>query len=102
MSEQSWGTQVHHEIKERKKAGHSIIPEVGDRLRVTIDLQLVILGYQKKGEADRRVSPAGRVLTKEDLVGVVTTGSVIEVLDVSRERPIGNLQGVWVRIAPSK
>ena len=102
VAEKTWGTQVHHEIKERKKKGNSIIPGVGDRLRVTIDLQLIILGYQTRGEADRLVSPAGRVLTREDLVGVVAAGSVVEVLAVSRERPIGNLQGIWVRIAPSK
>src|SRR5580704_17088354 len=75
VAEKSWGTQVHHEIKERKKDGHSIIPEVGDRLRVTIALQLMIHGYQTRGEADRLVSPAGRVLTREDPVGEVAAGS---------------------------
>jgi hypothetical protein len=102
VAQQSWGTQLHHEIAERKKPSSSIIPGVGDRLRITINLRLVILDYQKRAEERRLESPADHRITKDDLVGFVETGALVEVLEVSHERQIGPLQGVWARVTPAK
>lgn len=58
----AWGTNQNHEVANRKVDASSFVPVVGDTLRFTIDVQLVLMSFATRREANARTSPVGRRL----------------------------------------
>jgi hypothetical protein len=96
-----WGTQIEFEIVGKKPTVTAVIPKVGEAIRATGKLQVVVVGFRLYGERDRLKSPATRILDKNDFTDVVLTpGSQARIYSVSRAPIVNGLEEVWVRIGP--
>jgi amidase len=79
VAQQSWATAQHTEIVKRSPGEESLVSKAGDQLKITDDEPLVILGYEKTGEANGLMSPSGHRITKDDSVGLLVIGSLVEI-----------------------
>ena len=96
---QLWTTILKHRVKERRVASDSIVPLPGDVLELSMELQVYIVDYQARGEENRLVSPADRMLTKDNLTGVtLLAGTEVVAEEVILDSPGYNVQSVWARV----
>lgn len=79
----------------------SLIPRIGEQLRLTAERNVIIAGYKKSGLAAQNVPPwTLNVLTDSDYTGVkLPKGSVVEVRSVSLGSFPFQTAVVWVRVA---
>jgi hypothetical protein len=95
----TWATTVRHTIKSPERSNPIGIPRRNDRIEITMEAQLVIVGFQTHGERDRALSPAGRLITKEDLTGIkLLPGTMVVVLDIRLDPSRYGVQHVWAQV----
>jgi hypothetical protein len=77
-----------------------ILPEAGDRIRLTVDVPVFILDFKETGEA-RRMDPPLRGLADEDKVGFrLPPNTVLRVEAVSVIVVPNGLRSAFTRVAP--
>lgn len=96
-----WATGIVHAVR-GETTETARVPRQGDVLEVLHRSQLVILGYRHSGERDRLLSPVDKLLTQDDLAGMLPPGSFVRVYEVRMAAVFNGLQTVWVRLGPAK
>jgi hypothetical protein len=97
-----WATILKHRVTQRLVASDSIVPLAGDILEITMELPVLIVDYESRGEENRLISPAGRVSSTSNMTGVMlSVGTSVIVEEIARD-PLGNVknvQRVFARVA---
>lgn len=98
-SEESWATQIRH--ADESGNTNRVVPQPGDVIRITSEIELLILEYRTRGEELRLRSPADRILTTKDRTGITLgSDSKVRIEEIQLETPAGGLKGVWARVTP--
>ena len=102
VNTRAWGTVTHHVVRLPNGRENASVPKVGDTIQITDEaVPLEIANYATDGERQRLSSMANRIGSKIDLTGLsLPPGSRVIVRAVARDRVVGELQGVWVRVVP--
>jgi hypothetical protein len=80
-----------------------VLPKVGDRIRITARVPIIILDYTKTGEERRLDPPVTRGLGSVDNTNLwIETGAIVEVRAVKISPLYGQARIVWARVSPAK
>lgn len=93
-------TSLDYEVVDLGGRETPLIPQVGDVLRFGMDVEVVVLSFTTRGESRAGTFPGERVLTAEDIVGILKVGSRVRVRRIEREKPIGPMQLIWALVSP--
>jgi hypothetical protein len=99
VQDRTWATVIKHEFTKPQRPNQSV-PDLGDIIRITMDQDVVIVGFKSSGEEKRLVSPAGIAESTDATGTVIRAGDDVVVRAVERDDPFARLQTIWARVEP--
>jgi len=90
-----------YKVVKSKYPNKDILPRKGERIRLTVERNVVIINYTTKGTSDVFQPPwTKNILDEGDYTGVkILKGTIVEIRDVSMGSFPGMPAVLWVRVS---